>query len=131
MIGLKNIKANLLMLTTGAVGYSSLELLWRGRTHWSMMLAGGICFSCFGRLGNKKGAKSILFRFVASSAVVTAVELFFGLIFNVALKKNVWDYSSLPHNFLGQICPRFSAVWGLIGIPCIPFARKLYNRLLE
>lgn len=131
MIGLKKTKANLLMLATGAAGYSTLELLWRGRTHWSMMLAGGFCFLSFGRLGRVKKSKNVFFRFAAGSAVVTAVELVFGLIFNVALKKKVWDYSSLPHNFLGQICPQFSFAWGLLGIPCIPIAQKLYNRLLK
>ena len=27
----------------GSFGYMGLELLWRGHTHWTMGLAGGIC----------------------------------------------------------------------------------------
>ena len=119
------------MLATGAVGYSSLEMLWRGRTHWSMMLAGGICFWSFGKIGNLHHSRSLVFRLAVGSAAVTAVEFVFGLIFNIALKKKVWDYSALPHNFLGQICPQFSALWGLMSVPLIPFAKGLYNRLLK
>ena len=33
-----------LTFLTGAVIYYSIEMLWRGRSHWSMAVAGGICF---------------------------------------------------------------------------------------
>ena len=28
----------------GSIGYRFIEVLWRGRTHWTMGLVGGICF---------------------------------------------------------------------------------------
>ena len=28
---------------TGAAGYSLLEVIWRGYTHWTMSVTGGIC----------------------------------------------------------------------------------------
>ena len=42
----------------GAISYSLLEIIWRGFTHWSMFVLGGLCFllvsqvavSCCGRL---------------------------------------------------------------------------------
>ena len=40
------------------------------------------------------------------AALVTAVELAAGLILNVWLGLGVWDYSNLPGNLLGQICPQ-------------------------
>ena len=27
----------------GGLGYGAIEILWRGATHWSMLLTGGIC----------------------------------------------------------------------------------------
>ena len=30
--------------TIGSVGYSAIEVLWRGFTHWTMALAGGVGF---------------------------------------------------------------------------------------
>ena len=43
--------------------------------------------------------------------MITAVEFVFGLVFNVFLGMSVWDYSSVPGNILGQICPLFSVLW--------------------
>lgn len=48
---------------------------------------------------------------LASAVLATAVELAAGLILNVWLGLGVWDYSRLPGNFLGQICPQFFVVW--------------------
>lgn len=32
--------------TVGSVGYSAIEVLWRGFTHWTMALTGGVGFCC-------------------------------------------------------------------------------------
>ncbi len=45
------------------------------------------------------------------AGLVTAVELAAGLLLNVRLGLGVWNYSGIPGNFLGQICPQFSAIW--------------------
>ena len=42
---------------------------------------------------------------------ITVIELTTGLILNVWLGLNVWDYSNMPGNFLGQICPQFTVLW--------------------
>ena len=28
----------------GSIGYRMIEVLWRGRTHWTMGICGGVCF---------------------------------------------------------------------------------------
>lgn len=43
--------------------------------------------------------------------IITGIELIFGIVFNILLKENVWDYSNVPFNFLGQICIPFSLIW--------------------
>lgn len=35
---------------------------------------------------------------------------------NLKLKLAVWDYSKMPLNILGQVCPAFSMLWGLMGV---------------
>lgn len=45
------------------------------------------------------------------AVLVTAVELAAGLILNVWLGLGVWDYSRLPGNLWGQICPQFFLLW--------------------
>lgn len=54
------------------------------------------------------------------SALVTAVELVSGLFLNLWLGLDIWDYTGLPGNFLGQICPQYSAVWWVLCLVFIP-----------
>ena len=51
--------------------------------------------------------------------VITAAEFAAGLVLNVWLGLGVWDYSGLPGNLLGQICPQFWALWCLLAWPVI------------
>ena len=89
--------------TIGGGVYVGLELLWRGRSHISMFAAGGICFLLLGKLRHLPG------RLVLGPAVITAVELVTGLLVNRDYA--VWDYRSVPGNFLGQICPVYTLLW--------------------
>lgn len=118
-----------LMFPIGAFGYGLIEILWRGHTHPSMLTAGGICFVFFAKIGEKFKNSSLLKRAVIGSAFVTALELVFGIIFNIILKKNVWDYSKLPFNFKGQICLLYSLFWVVLSLFFIPFAVKIKVRL--
>lgn len=122
-------KVNFLMFPIGALGYGLIEILWRGYTHFSMLLAGGICFVTFAKIGEKFKQKTLLARAVIGSAFVTAIELIFGIIFNIILKKNVWDYSKMPFNFKGQICLLYSVFWIVLGLVFIPFSLKIKVRL--
>ena len=38
----------LVLMATGGLLYVALELIWRGRSHWTMFLLGGICFVALG-----------------------------------------------------------------------------------
>ena len=91
----------------GGCAYVALELIWRGRSHGSMFLAGGLCLVLIGQL--KRLPLPFLLKAVLGAAVITAVELIVGLIVNRDYA--VWDYRSQPGNILGQICPLFSLLW--------------------
>ncbi len=117
------------MFGVGAFGYGLIEILWRGFTHPSMLTAGGICFVFFAKIGEKMKKANIFLKALTGSALVTGIELIFGIIFNIILHKNVWDYSSIPLNFKGQICLLYSFFWGVLSILFIPFATKLKKRL--
>ena len=113
------------LFTIGGGVYVSLELLWRGRSHWTMFVLGGGCFLAVGELG--KGWPRLL-RAAAGSGVCTLGELVTGLIFN--RDYSVWDYRGVPGNFLGQICLPFSLLWmplSLLGAELYGFLdRKLF-----
>ena len=107
----------------GGVIYNGLELLWRGWTHWSMFLLGGLCFVLLGQLGHVPEPLPLLPRAVAGAAVVTMLELGCGLLVNRTYQ--VWDYRHMPLNICGQICLPFTALW--IGLSVVAFF--LYDRL--
>lgn len=118
------------LFAAGATGYTVIELLWRGHTHWSMGVAGGICFTCFGRLWPKIKPLRKIYVPLLGSTVITSVELAFGVVFNLILKKEIWDYSHLPFQLFGQICGLFSTLWGLLSIPAVPLAGYLRQKLI-
>lgn len=117
------------MFGIGAVGYGLIEILWRGFTHPSMLTAGGICFLFFAKIGEKLKSANIFIKAIIGSGFVTFVELVFGVIFNLILRKNVWDYSNMPLNFKGQICFSYSFLWGILSLFFIPLATVMNKRL--
>ena len=119
------IKKYSLLFIIGAVGYAAIEVIWRGRTHWSMMIAGGLCFVIFSLVAGWLRGRSILIKSAVCAIGVTAVEFIFGVIFNLWLGLGVWDYSSMPMNILGQICLPFTLLWGGIAILFLPLAEVI------
>ena len=126
---MSKIKKSALIFTVGGVGYGIIELLWRGRTHPTMLVAGGICFLAFSQISEKFESKPLLFKAALSALTVTAVELVFGLVFNIIFKMKVWDYSSQPFNLFGQICLKFSFAWLLLGLVFVPVADLINRRV--
>jgi uncharacterized membrane protein len=110
----------ILLFFVGGYSYCGVELLFRGFSHISMLIAGGICFIMIGLLNDIFPRKiSIISQMVISALIITAVELLVGLIVNVWLGLNVWDYSKLPYNFMGQICLLYSNIWFLLSLAAI------------
>lgn len=113
----------IVLFAVGGGVYTSLELLWRGRSHWTMFVLGGGCFLAIGELGRRCQKLPLLTRAVLGSAVCTAGELIIGLIFN--RDYSIWDYRRLPGNFRGQICLPFSLLWVFLSA----LAEWLYGEL--
>ena len=111
----------------GAIGgavYVLLELAWRGRSHWTMFLLGGLCFWLIGGM-NRHHAMPLLMQACLGAVVVTVLEFGTGMIVNRMLGWNVWDYSALPCNLLGQVCLYFFVLW----IPLSAVAAVTEDRL--
>lgn len=114
---------NCLLFYTGGTVYLSLELLYRGRSHGSMFLAGGLCFLLIGHMNRVEPKLPLSLRALVGALIVTAVELGTGMVFN--RQYQVWDYRDQPGNFMGQICPLFSALW----IPLSLAAALLFEQM--
>lgn len=123
-------KPKIFLFAIGGIGYVLLELLYRGYSHITMFFAGGCCFLLINRICNYTlKNKPTPIKCIAGSAIITAIELMIGLIFNKNL--NVWDYSNLPFNFKGQICLRFSIIWAILTIPIMLIAQVSEKRLIK
>ena len=119
---MKYIKKYGILFTIGAVGYAAIEVIFRGRTHWSMMIAGGLCLILFSMVSELLSGRSILLKAALCAVGVTAIEFIFGVIFNIWLGMGVWDYSDRSFNVLGQICPAFTIIWAGIARAFLPLA---------
>lgn len=109
---------NLLLFFAGGLGYSVLEILWRGFTHWTMFLLGGLCYLLITQAASAcKGRLPLWFCCFYSAAAVTVLEFATGCLVNLLLGWNVWDYQNQPLNLLGQVCIGFTALWFLLSIP--------------
>ncbi len=114
----------------GGFAYVLIELAWRGRSHYSMFIAGGLGFLMI-MLMNRYVVKKAgyLFAAVLCSVGITLIELVTGCIFNLWLGLNVWDYSNIPLNFLGQICVLYSTIWIFLSLVALKLENYLQQRL--
>ena len=102
----------LVLMATGGLLYVALELVWRGRSHWTMFLLGGICFAALGLINEILPWSMALWKqILIGTGIITALEFLTGCVVNLCLGWNIWDYSHLPGNILGQICPQYCLLW--------------------
>lgn len=109
---------------TGAAGYGALELLWRGWTHWTMLVVGGLCLCVMYVLANDTKFPRWQM-WVLSAVFITTAEFVSGSIVNIALGWRIWDYTAMPGNLLGQICPLYCLLWLGLSVPGIWFCTRL------
>ena len=109
-----------ILFLTGSRAYPTLEMAWRGHTHYSMALAGGVCLCLIDHIccGMLEG-RSLFTRCLAGSGLITGVELAAGIIVNQVMGLGVWDYSDMPMNIMGQVCLPYSVLWFGLTLPAM------------
>ena len=122
-----NVRNGIVLLVVGGLAYNLIEILWRGYSHWTMFLVGGVCFQMIGRIHTALKKWNVVKRCALCSLGVTVIEFISGCLFNLALGMQVWDYSYLPFNLLGQVCLLYSVLWGGLSLAAVP----LYTLLLR
>lgn len=115
------------LLLLGGIGYYCIELLFRGYSHWSMMLCGALCFLVIYKINIALPHYTIVLRALLGAVFITGIEFFAGCIVNLWLGWNVWDYSELPYHLLGQICLPFFILWFLLCIPVCFVCRAVHK----
>ncbi len=94
--------------------YLAIETLYKrnftnSNTHFSMGLLAGFAFVFL--LFLDKTALNFFHKAIWGAVFITVLELIFGIYLNLYKGLGIWDYSSIPFHFLGQICPLFSLLW--------------------
>lgn len=104
----------------GGISYYFIEIFYRGYSHFSMIIVGGLCFILIGSINEFSNNEiPLLAQMLLSVLIVDIVELISGIIINRILLLNVWDYSQLRFNFLGQISLNSSIAWFFLSLLAI------------
>ena len=118
----------LILFVIGGLIYILIELVARGRTHWTMFIVGGVAFFLNGCINEKERKMPLVKQMLIGSIVITVLEFLCGCIVNIWLGWNVWDYNNMPLNLLGQICLPFTVLWfflSAVGIILDDYIRHL------
>ena len=108
----------LIVFVLGGAFYGLAEFLYRGWTHWTMVLTGGAVILTFYFLSPYLFNMNVFLAAAIGAVIITAYEFSVGVVVNLWLHWDVWDYSARPGNVLGQICPLFTACWFVL---CLAF----------
>lgn len=114
------IEKYIILFLIGGLSYYNIELMYRGNSHISMLICGGLSFTLIGEINHFFSKPTpIWLQMVIGSLIVTALEFVTGVIVNLWLKLDIWDYSQVPFNVLGQICLHFTVYWFFLSYLCI------------
>ena len=100
----------------GGIIYMLMEVIWRGHTHISMGILGGICVVLIGIINEIYHDIPLLYQAPLGSTIITILEYISGYILNISLGLNIWDYSDLPFNVNGQVCLYYSLLWMVLSM---------------
>lgn len=117
---LKAILKHAVLALCGGCVYFLIEMAWRGHSHWTMAVLGGVCFVLIGDINEFiPWNMPLILQGAIGSGIVTVLELVSGIILNLWLGLEIWDYSNMPFNLLGQICLPFTLLWVALSIVAV------------
>lgn len=104
---------HLILFTIGGSLYYCVELIWRGYSHWSMLIVGGVAFLLIGGINEYLPWKIPLWEQCGiATLIITLLEFASGCILNLWLQLNIWHYTIL--DIFGQISLPFIGLWYLL-----------------
>ena len=76
---------------------------------------------------------NLILLYITSTILVTFLEWLTGFLLEKMFHHRWWDYSEMPLNIGGYVCPLFSAIWGVACVLIVkliyPFTNKLVSFL--
>lgn len=120
---MKRVLPTVTVFLLGGGLYCCLEVLWRGFSHPSMAVVGGLCIVAISFLDDLRCPTAL--KMLLAGLAVTLIEGVSGLVINLLWGWNVWDYSAYSLNLYGQVCLMYFFVWVLLAYPGMLFCRVL------
>lgn len=117
------------MCALGSLLYAMIEVVYRGNTHFTMVITGGLCGMTLHYIWGRLKNKPLLLCAIIGSIAITTMELMVGCLVNRLLRWDVWNYEHMPLNLWGQICPLFSFYWFLLSFPALMISRCVTTHL--
>ena len=109
---MKKLSEYLFLWAVGGCIYYTFEVVFRGFSHWTMFVLGGICFLfCAWQGLTVKWTDPLWLQVLRCALFVTACEFITGIVVNKWLNWSVWDYSDQPFQLFGQICIPFVVIF--------------------
>ena len=118
----------LILFVIGGLIYVFIELTARGRSHWTMFVVGGLAFFLIGCINEKYRKMPLVKQMAIGATVITILEFVCGCIVNIWLGWNVWDYTGLPFQFMGQICLPFIIIFS--GLCSVGIMLTVYSAMV-
>lgn len=128
---MKAIGTRAFVFLVGCFVYSLIEISARGFTHWTMTLTGGLILTILYEMFMRLKDAPLWQKCLLGSLLITSVEFTVGVIVNIILDWNVWSYSEVPFNILGQVCLPFTVLWFFLCIPAGLVCRIIRIRLSD
>lgn len=128
---LNNITKNIIIFLIFGISYYLLEILWRGYSHWTMIIVGGICGLLIGLINEITPKMNTVLQMLLGSIIVTILEFIAGCVLNIWLGLGIWSYTNLPFNILGQVSLLFSMLWFLLSYIVIWLDDKIRKYILK
>lgn len=115
---MKKLSEYLFLWALGGSFYYGFEVFFRGCSHWSMFVLGGLCLVFCAQQGIWTHWNAPLWKQVGWCVIfVVSGEFITGIIVNKIMHWNVWDYTGMPFQIMGQVCLPFAVIFsGLCAI---------------
>ena len=77
---MKQILKQIFLYIIGGLVYLLIEILFRGHTHWTMFIVGGLCFTLIGLLNECPNLRlSLISQGILGSIIITTIEFISGI----------------------------------------------------
>ena len=74
---------------------------------------------------------NLILLYITSTILVTFLEWLTGFLLEKMFHHRWWDYSEMPLNIGGYVCPLFSAIWGVACVLIVKFIYPFTDKLVS